>query len=66
VSLRIRYQAVLQGISYVLFLDWDQHADDAVAMLRTAAGRDPYDEGLCPDTAKFTDDQRRPPQSDHT
>jgi hypothetical protein len=52
--------------SYVFFLDWDQHADDAVAMLRTAAGRDPYDEGLCPDTAKFTDDQRRPPQSDHT
>ncbi|OHU22737.1 transcriptional regulator [Mycobacteroides franklinii] len=28
------------------FLNWDRHADDCVAMLRTAAGRDPYDEGL--------------------
>lgn len=28
------------------FVDWDQHADNAVAILRTAAGRDPYDERL--------------------
>ncbi len=28
------------------FVDWDQHADNAVAILRTAAGRDPYDEKL--------------------
>lgn len=25
------------------FLDWDQHADAAVSILRTAAGRDPHD-----------------------
>lgn len=28
------------------FVDWDQHADTAVSILRTAAGRDPYDERL--------------------
>ncbi|MBV0920306.1 helix-turn-helix domain-containing protein [Mycobacteroides chelonae] len=28
------------------FVDWDQHADNAVAILRTAAGRDPYDDRL--------------------
>jgi transcriptional regulator with XRE-family HTH domain len=28
------------------FVDWDQHADNAVAILRSAATRDPYDEQL--------------------
>lgn len=28
------------------FLDWDQHADNAVDILRTSAGRNPYDERL--------------------
>lgn len=28
------------------FLDWDQHADNAVDILRTAAGRNPFDESL--------------------
>ncbi|OHT85369.1 transcriptional regulator [Mycobacteroides saopaulense] len=28
------------------FVDWNQQADNAVAILRTAAGRDPYDEKL--------------------
>jgi transcriptional regulator with XRE-family HTH domain len=32
--------------SHKFFLDWDHHADNAVAILRTAAGRDPYDEKL--------------------
>ena len=33
--------------AHEFFLDWDQQADNAVAILRTAAGRDPYDERLC-------------------
>lgn len=28
------------------FIGWNQYADDAVAILRTAAGRDPYDDRL--------------------
>lgn len=29
-----------------LYVDWDDAADTAVALLRTAAGRDPFDKGL--------------------
>lgn len=32
--------------SHDFFVNWDEHADNAVAILRTAAGRDPYDENL--------------------
>jgi transcriptional regulator with XRE-family HTH domain len=36
----------LDPLSRALWGDWDQAANDTVAMLRTAAGRDPYDRDL--------------------
>jgi len=40
-----RYQ-FLDPRSRVFFTDWDMRANDCVALLRTEAGRDPYDKGL--------------------
>lgn len=36
----------LEGRSREFFVDWEDHAEDAVAMLRRAAGRDPHDRNL--------------------
>ncbi len=38
--------AFLDDRSHRFYPDWDRAADDTVAILRTEAGRDPYDEGL--------------------
>ncbi|MDI3242106.1 helix-turn-helix transcriptional regulator [Arthrobacter sp. AL08] len=36
----------LDNRAYGFYPDWDRAADDTVAILRTEAGRDPYDRGL--------------------
>jgi len=38
--------AFLDARSHRFYPDWDRAANDTVAILRTEAGRDPYDEGL--------------------
>ena len=38
--------AFLDARAHDFWIDWDRAADDAVAMLRTTAGRDPYDKAL--------------------
>jgi hypothetical protein len=38
--------AFLDERSHRFYPDWDRAANDTVAILRTEAGRDPYDEGL--------------------
>jgi hypothetical protein len=43
------------------FGDWDQVANDTVALLRAEAGRDPYDRGLSDLIGEPSDPQRRVP-----
>ncbi len=38
--------AFLDGRAHRFYPDWDRAADDTVAILRTEAGRDPYDEDM--------------------
>ena len=41
------------------WLDWERAADDTVAMLRTEAGRDPYDKALTDLVGRTVHPQRR-------
>ena len=44
------------------WLDWERAADDTVAMLRTEAGRDPYDRALTDLVGRTVHPQRRLPR----